>query len=353
MERVILLGGGLAGMVLAFRLYEEKVPFLIIDQPSLSSSSKVAAGLWNPVVFKRMSKSWMAEELITELHRFYARCESITGARFLTKRLSIKPFTEDQEKVLWRKRVDQELRAFAESNDNKGIPQGYEQCKFTNGYGKITESGNVDIKAFLEAGRAFFKDHLIEDTVDYGQIQIKDDRIVYNHWEAKALVFCEGHLVMHNPYFSWIPLKPAKGEILHITAPELKFEQGVYNRDGFILDVGASKFIVGSTYNWTDLNDQISKPGLLELKEKINNMINYDYHIEAQLAGVRPSSIDRRPIIGAHPKHHNLYVFNGLGAKGVMLAPFFAGKFVHFLKQKQDLPPEVDVARFYQLYAAQ
>ena len=45
-------------------------------------------------------------------------------------------------------------------------------------------------------------------------------------------------------------------------------------------------------------------------------------------------------------------MFNGMGAKGVMLAPYFAGKFVHFLKQKQELPKEVDVARFYKLYAA-
>lgn len=352
MNRVIIVGGGLAGMVLAFRLHEEDIPFLLIDKPSLSSSSKVAAGLWNPLVFKRMSKSWMAEELLPELHRFFTTCERKTGVDFLCKRISIKPFTEDHEKTLWKKRVYQDLSTFAEAQDYKGIPQGYEACRFTNGYGKIFESGNVYINTFLEAGKAFFKDCLVEEDFDYAQLQIRERSVVYKNWETETLVFCEGHLVKHNPYFSWIPLKPAKGEILHITAPKLKIKKGVYNRDGFILDSEEGKFIVGSTYNWLELNDKASPAGLKELEKKLSRMISCDYKIVKHLAGVRPSSIDRRPILGAHPKHRNLFVFNGLGAKGVMLAPYFAGKFVHFLKQKQDLPPEVDVARFYKLYAA-
>ncbi len=352
MEHVIIVGGGLAGMVLAFRLHEEHIPFTLIDNPTLSSSSKVAAGLWNPLVFKRMSKSWMAEALVPELHRFFTACERKTGVDFLSKRISIKPFTEDQEKILWKKRVEENLSAFADAQVYQGIPEGYEECKFTNGYGRIFESGNVYINAFLEAGKTFFKEHLLEEAFDYAQLQIKQDGIVYKNLEAEALVFCEGYLVKHNPYFSWLPLKPAKGELLHIEAPELKLTNGVYNRNGFILDVGECKFIVGSTYNWNDLNDEASEQGLNELKKKLAQMITCNYRIKVQLAGVRPSSIDRRPIIGAHPKHRNLFVFNGLGAKGVMLAPYFAGKFVHFLKQKQDLPPEVDVARFYKLYAA-
>lgn len=349
----MIVGGGLAGMVLAFRLHEEGIPFLLIDNPSLSSSSKVAAGLWNPLVFKRMSKSWLAEELVPELHRFFTACEQKTGVTFLRQRISIKPFTEDQEKVLWKKRVDQDLRYFAETQDYKGIPEGYEACKFTNGYGKIFESGNVYINTFLEAGKTFFKESRVEEDFDYAQLHIREKNIVYKNWEAEILVFCEGHFVKHNPHFSWIPLKPAKGELLHISAPELKFKNGVYNRDGFILDSEQDKFIVGSTYNWSELNDEVSTAGLKELEKKLRQMISCDYKVIRHLAGVRPSSIDRRPIIGAHPKHRNLFVFNGLGAKGVMLAPYFAGKFVHFLKQKQDLPPEVDVARFYNLYVAQ
>ncbi len=352
MKPVIIVGGGLAGMVLAFHLHEQSVPFFLINNPKLSSSSRVAAGLWNPLVFKRMSKSWLAEELIQALHQFYSACEIKTGKNFLSKRTSIKPFTEEQEKILWTRKVGSELKEFADVNGYSGIPEGFEACKFSRGYGKIRESGNVYIEEFIKAGEYFFKDRLIVDDFDYSRVEISQEKIKYKTMEAQHIVFCEGYMVKQNPYFSWIPLKPAKGELLHIQTPELKFKNGVYNKNGFILDGRESKFIVGSTYNWQDLNDVPSAQGLTELKTKLSHMLHCDYQVIEHLAGVRPSSIDRRPIIGVHPKYKNLHVFNGLGAKGVMLAPYFGQKFVHFLTQSQALPAEVDVARFYNHYVA-
>ncbi len=348
----MIVGGGLAGMVLAFRMHEEGIPFTLINQPSLSASSKVAAGLWNPLVFKRMTKSWLAEELLEELHRFYAACEMKTGKKFLNKRISIKPFTENQEKALWIKKVKSELGAFADEKIYSGVPSGFEACNFTNGYGIITESGNLDINEFIDAGEQYFKEHTFNDTFDHTKLQVSEEGLRYKNLEAENIVFCEGHLVKNNPFFCWIPLKPAKGELLHIQAPDLRFKNGVYNRNGFILDGKQSKFIVGSTYNWAELNDKPSPEGMAELQQKLSHMVHCNYTVLAHMAGVRPSSSDRRPIIGAHPKHRALHVFNGMGAKGVMLAPYFAGKFVHFLKQKQQLTQQVDVARFYKLYAA-
>jgi glycine oxidase len=351
MNKVIVVGGGLAGMVLAFRLHEADIPFMLINNPALSKSSRVAAGLWNPMVFKRTTKSWMADELIPELHSFYSACEIKTGKTFLSSRISIKPFTEEQEKQLWSRKVARELSAFADEKAYTGVPPGFECCRFTNGYGKITESGNLYIKQFIEAGERFFHDRLVVEDFDFTQVEVGENKLSYKGVPARALVFCEGHLVKHNPYFSWIPLKPAKGELLHIEAPDLKFKDGVFNRNGFILDVKENVFIVGSTYNWTDLNDVPSEQGRAELTNKLNHMISCNYSVLSHLAGVRPSSVDRRPILGVHPKHNTLFVFNGLGAKGVMLAPYFAQKFVHFLSKKQTLPGEVDVARFYKLYA--
>ncbi|MBK7816373.1 MAG: FAD-binding oxidoreductase [Sphingobacteriaceae bacterium] len=76
-------------------------------------------------------------------------------------------------------------------------------------------------------------------------------------------------------------------------------------------------------------------------------LIKVPYNVLEHKAGVRPSTLDRRPIIGQHPLHKNLFVFNGLGTKGVMLAPYFSKKFVHFYLNKEALDAEVDVKRFY------
>ena len=66
-------------------------------------------------------------------------------------------------------------------------------------------------------------------------------------------------------------------------------------------------------------------------------------------AGVRPSSNDRRPILGAHPQQKNIYIFNGLGAKGVMLAPYFAQQLGANITAGKAIDKEASVERYYRL----
>lgn len=47
------------------------------------------------------------------------------------------------------------------------------------------------------------------------------------------------------------------------------------------------------------------------------------YNVVEHKAGVRPSVSDRRPVLGPCKDYEQLVVFNGLGTKGVSLAPFF------------------------------
>ena len=110
-------------------------------------------------------------------------------------------------------------------------------------------------------------------------------------------------------------------------------------------------FKLGATYEWEDLTEERTQKGLAELEAKLTQLINCKYTIVQHQAGVRPSSGDRRPIIGPHPIHNNVFIFNGLGTKGVMLAPYFAKKFVNFYLQKEALLADVNVSRFYSLYA--
>ena len=63
-------------------------------------------------------------------------------------------------------------------------------------------------------------------------------------------------------------------------------------------------------------------------------------------AGIRPTVKDRRPLLGVHPAHHQLAIFNGMGTKGVMLAPYFANHLVNHLENDDKLLPEIDIVRF-------
>jgi glycine/D-amino acid oxidase-like deaminating enzyme len=75
-------------------------------------------------------------------------------------------------------------------------------------------------------------------------------------------------------------------------------------------------------------------------------MINCTYEICDQLAGIRPTVVDRRPLVGKHPKYNNLFVLNGLGTRGVMNAPFSADNLTRSIVYGEDIDKEIDISRF-------
>lgn len=346
----LIVGRGLAATSLVHTFYKHHVSFKVIGNETLSTCSKVAAGIWNPVVFKRLTKSWLADALIPCLNEFYANCETRLSQKLITQRPIIKPFTEEQEKTLWLKKAKAELEDFLDDEIKSPDKTQFTNFNIPNSYGTIKNCGNLDVAKFLEASAFFFKENFMNEIFDHNLLQVFPDKIRYQNTEARNIIFCEGYLVKNNPFFSWIPLKPAKGETLTIKAdlPELK--NSIFNKNGFLMDLSPGTYKVGATYAWDDLSQEPTEKGLTELKSKVEQMISCDYSILKQEAGIRPSSLDRRPIIGAHPLHKHVFVFNGLGTKGVMLAPFFSENFVNFYLQKESIHKEVDAKRFYHLY---
>jgi glycine/D-amino acid oxidase-like deaminating enzyme len=104
---------------------------------------------------------------------------------------------------------------------------------------------------------------------------------------------------------------------------------------------------VGATYEWKNLTDDPTPEGLIELETKLRMLITSAFKVINHEAGIRPSVIDRRPVIGSHPTFKNIHLFNGFGTKAVMLAPYYANQFVNQFQQKENLDDEVNVSRFY------
>ncbi len=347
MTEVLIIGNGLAANVLAFQLHLQGISFRLIGDKNLSACSLVAAGIWNPMVFKRMTNSWMAQELISELLLFYKQAEQATQQSFLTQRQIVRSFHEEQEISLWQKKAETGAALFLDKTIYSNNDERLINCKSLNKYSFVNQCGNLNVAKFIEACNQLFSTQITHSVFDYKELIIHEEYISYKNETAKRIVFCEGHLVKHNPFFNWIPLVPAKGEIANLSIPNLNLDDLIFNRDGFLFQTEPNAYRVGATYNWKTLNDEPTEEGLNELQKKVAAITNEPYTILKHQAGVRPSSKDRRPIIGEHPKHKRLFIFNGLGTKGVMLAPYFSKNFVLFLSGKEALHDEVNVKRFY------
>ena len=83
-----------------------------------------------------------------------------------------------------------------------------------------------------------------------------------------------------------------------------------------------------------------------ELIEKLSQFTNFKFEVISQQAGIRPTVKDRRPLIGTHPNFNKLHVFNGLGTKGVMIAPFYSDELLEYILNGRDLDKEVNITRY-------
>ena len=118
------------------------------------------------------------------------------------------------------------------------------------------------------------------------------------------------------------------------------------NRNIIIIPKGDNKYSVGSTFIWDDVEETVTAGGRTEILNKLNKVIDESYQIVEEKAAIRPAMPDRRPVIGKHPKYKHVFIFNGMGTKGVSLSPYFANYFSDYLEQNFDIFKEISVNRF-------
>lgn len=343
---VIIVGQGIAGTVLALSYIWKGKSVYLISNNSLSQSSRVAAGIWNPVVFKRLTKTWMADELIPFAKTFYQKAEKQLNIPLYTEREILKPFTELQEEQFWLKKS---------SSDNpylqNQILNNYTISlqKTIPSYSFVNDAGNINILDFLNTTQQFLSSNnsFYDSDFIFDDLELHKDKVIYQNLISKQIVFCEGYLISKNPYFNWIPLKPAKGETLTIKSTDINLGNSIFNKGFYILPLGDDIYKIGATYEWENLNDTPTENGKNELVKKITDSITSSFEIIHHDAGVRPSVIDRRPVVGNHPEHQNISVFNGFGTKGVIIAPYFADYLINLNAKLVTENNEVSPLRFY------
>jgi glycine/D-amino acid oxidase-like deaminating enzyme len=205
----------------------------------------------------------------------------------------------------------------------------------------------MNIPVFIDLVRNMLKEKslLLEADFNTGSLSISETGIKYSDYAAEKIIFCEGHLSSANSLWGWLPFVPAKGEILTIRCTELP-EDFILLSGIFIVPIGDKKFRVGSTYEWNYESEAPTEEAKNKLINLLDSFLKVSYEIIDHRAGIRPTVKDRRPFVGRHPAHQNVYIFNGMGTKGVQLAPYFADRLIDHIEKKEPLPDEVDIRRW-------
>lgn len=340
----LIVGFGIAGMSLAFQLQRNHKTIAVIDGNN-TKASMVAAGLYNPVILRRFTLAWDAQAQMRYAKFFYKDLSV-----FLNKEITIdlpiyRKFNSAEEQNNWFSSIDHPqlsryLSPYLCESPSENIKGDFK-------FGVLKHTGRLLISPLFSA----YSEKLIRANVfvnnefDFEKLEITNDGVTYGGIKAQRIVFCEGHHIQKNPFFNYLPLIGNKGSYLIFKCPNLKLKVALKSYY-FIIPLGNHHYKFGATYGNHFKAKEHDKASKQELISRLDKLIDTPYEIIAQVVGVRPTIKDRRPLLGQHPKYKQLFVMNGMGTRGVLLAPTAANKLYEFMENNTPLPADLDISRF-------
>lgn len=344
----LIIGQGLAGSALAWQLIEAGQRVCVIDDGHRSASSMVAAGLINPLAGLRFNRRPETADWLGAAGQWYAALERRFGRRFFHPVPMLRLFRSVEQQRFHARRL-----ADPDSNGLLGAAFGADNCPevVSAPFGGFIQhrTGYVDLPLLLGTLRDWLRERasLIGATLAPAQIALHDRGVRALGLDAARLVFCDGARLRDNPWFDTLPLAPEKGEILNLAADDWQ-PRHIINGAHWLVPLADGQLRFGATHDHQEIDDRITDTGRTELLSGVQALRPSAPLPEVVLhqAGIRPGTSDRYPLIGQHPTHPALWVFNGFGARGSLLIPWYAERLCWRLMHRLSLPAEADIRRF-------
>lgn len=322
---VLIVGQGIAGSALGWACEEAGIEFEIADCGHGTASSRVGAGIINPVTGRRLAATWRFDPWSVVAVDLYRAIQEAVGRPLIRPMRVHRRFRDEAERIFLTRRLEQARGALAHVGPHDG--EGF----------WIEDAWQVDTAAVLETLRARWTQagRLRERTVAWAKEAPRRD----------VVILCSGAAVAEA--FGFVPWERATGEILSGRVRGL--DPGIIlNRGHWALPLGDDRVRVGATYVVTAGEASPTETGRAELVRSAQELLGpREWSVTAHDAGIRLGVQDRRPCAGRHPEATGVGVLGGLGSKGALWAPAMARQWVNHLTEGVPFEPEIDVRRFY------
>ncbi len=343
----LIVGQGLAGSALAWKLRAAGEHVCVIDDGHKTSSSRVAAGLINPLAGMRFNRRPELRDWLSAADRWYAQLAQYFDRQFFHPLPMMRLFRSEQQKRFYDKRAQDE-----ESADLIGAAfdaaQPPEPVNAPFGGFMQHHTGYVDLPLLLSMIRGWLQQDraLSETAFAASSLRMSPRDVVIGELCARRVVFCEGAQLRDNPWFDYLPLQPEKGEILNLQLADWR-PAHIVNGAHWLVPLANGTVRFGATHDHKHLDTQATAEGRATLLQGFAAMCKNSPQNEVvdHQAGLRPGTSDRYPFLGRHPKYPRLWVFNGFGARGALSIPWYADALVNHLIEGAPLPAEADIAR--------
>ena len=341
---ILIVGGGLAGVAMAWQFWFRGVPFLVVDPDLPETTSRIAAGLVTPITGQRLKVSWRLDEFLPGAKAFYQRVEELLGQKFFHQSPMIRLLLNARERHFWeqRRREPETLQWAGLGLEGQPLVDPAVFHQELGGFGQ-KEAAWLDTAAYLDACRAFFLRHEAwrTGTVSEGDLHLGSTEVHWRDEVFSAVVLCRGADERHGArFFPWLQWDCARGALCDVRAGSIQ-ETRLVQRGGWLQPRGPGFFRAGSTYEF-DFTRSLEE-SREEVRVKLQALLKVPVEITATQAAIRPIVKRQQLIVGRHPVHERVLLLNGLGSKGVLRAPFFSRMLTAHLLDAQPIEAGVDV----------
>lgn len=341
----LIIGQGICGTMLSFFLQKEGKSFLVIDDDNDHASSKVAAGIINPITGRRYVTTWMIEEVLPFAVQTYQELETYLDTGLIFQKSIIDFFPSAQMRNAFVDRLTENDTYLHSYPDQNRFNQYF---NYDFGCGEISPAYIVHLQLLLASWRKklFGMKAIVEEKFNADKLTVTGDGINYHDISAEKIIFCDGVAAAGNPWFQLLPFAPNKGEALIIECDDLT-NQHIFKKGLLLAPLAArNTYWTGSNYQWEFENDQPSETFYKQTTGLLKHWLKAPFKVIAHKAAVRPATIERRPFVGFHPLYNNIGILNGMGTKGTSLAPFFAHQLTQNLVYHFPIADEANISRF-------
>ncbi|MDT0556225.1 NAD(P)/FAD-dependent oxidoreductase [Patiriisocius hiemis] len=339
----IIVGLGIAGLSLCEALLKANKSFVVIDKGA-NAATLVSGGVFNPVVLKRFTPAWRGAILLDTAIPFYRSLSKKLQVEIIENTPVYRIFNSIEEQNNWI--IASDKKELASYLSTKLLKNGNNAINAPFGFGEVIHSGKINTALLFKSYRSYLnkKDALLTEIFQYQELIHNASNVVYKNIEARQLIFSEGAAAIHNPYFSKEYLIPNKGEYLIIRAPKLQWKS-ILKGSMFVIPLGDDCYKVGATYERGVSTFEKTEAAKEKILTSLSKMISCPFEVIDQITGIRPTTKDRKPLVGKHNEFKNYYFLNGLGTRGIMGAPWLASTLVDYIENEADLPSEIDISR--------
>jgi glycine oxidase len=321
----LIIGQGIAGSILAWQLHKRGYSLAIIDEGAEHTSSKIAAGMFNPINTKRFTVTENAVNRFDEALALYAELEAYLGLHFVHKTDIYHVFGSVKESNDYSTKMD---HPFFKQYTN---PTPTQEPAIINLFGAFETylSGWINLPLMLAGVQKWLSNehYYLTEKCDYELLKTNNGKWEYKHIEAKMVMSCEGLGIRNNPFFKDCQIIPCRGEVFTFKAPKLMLKR-VVKKGIYIVPLGDDLYKCGSTYKWENDDPTLHEHDIEELVEKVRALIDVPFTIVSMGCAIRPTTRTREAFWVKHPDLQNLYAINGLGTKGVVNGPTIIRQFL-------------------------